>query len=118
DDGQHAAPDRGITNRIDRALDEYALVLDDLELDVVAKVVDALHLLANAARDLDRIGTRLLADAHTDRRRAVELDVAADVFIAQLDARDVANADRIAVDDGDDRVRHLLDVGVFAEGTD
>src|SRR5690606_28249608 len=94
-DRQHAAPDRGVADRVDRALDEDALVLNDLQLDVVADVVDAPHLLADAARDLDRVRAGLLANAHPNRRRAVELDVAADVFVAELDLRDVADADRI-----------------------
>src|SRR5690606_36599314 len=118
DDGQHAAPDRGVADRVDRALNEDALVLDDLELDVVADLVDAPHLLADPACDLDRVRAGLLANAHADRRRAVELDVAADVLVAELDACDVADPDRITVDDGDDRVRDLLDIRVLAERAD
>src|SRR5690606_27644799 len=92
--------------------------LDDLQLQIGAQRVDALDLGLDLVRDSDRVRARLLADAHPDRGQAVDLDVAADVAIAELDVGDVAHADGVAVDDRDDGARDLVDRRELAERAD
>src|SRR5690606_16764639 len=83
-----------------------------------AEAVDPLHLGTDRLGDGDRVRARLLADAHPNRRDAAHLDVAADVAERELHVRDVADSDRRAVDDRDDRVRDLVDARVLAERAD
>src|SRR5690606_17971960 len=117
-DGQDSAPDRGVADAVDRALDERALVGDDLQLEVVTELVDPLHLGADRRRYGDCVRTGLLPDAETDRRYAAHFDVAADLAERELHVRDVLDPDRRAVDDRDDRVRDLVDVRKLAERSD
>src|SRR5690606_33714291 len=115
DDREYAAPDRGIAHVVDRTLNERALIGDHLQLEIAAVLVDALHLGANGRGDRDGIRAGLLAHANADRRHAADLDIAADIAETEPNVGDVLDADRRPVDDGDDRLRDLVDRRELAE---
>src|SRR5690606_37855989 len=96
-------------------LNERALIGNDLKLEVGANGVDCRHLLTNALGHLHGIRARLFADAHAYRRQPAELYVAPEIAIAELDVGDVLHADRVAVDERDDRGRDLVHARIFAE---
>ena len=71
--------------------------------------LDALHLVAQALRDLDLVRARQRPDAEIDALLIVVFGDHRRFFGAQLDARHVAQAHDAAVAIGDDQVLELLD---------
>src|SRR5690606_27819434 len=89
DDGKNAAPDCRVAHVVDRALNEFALIADDAQLQVRAGGVDAVDFLAAAVGHRHSTGAALLAQPHANRGEILDLHIAADVAVAALDVRDV-----------------------------
>ena len=110
EDGQHGEQ-RAEDQRELRLVDRLADRLREVRRRVVLLEREAgrqqrLHLvdaLVGLVDDRDGVGAGLLADAEAHRRHAVEVRIVRGIGRAVLDARDVAEAHRRAVDEGDDQ---------------
>ena len=101
---------------VDRILNELALVDYQHQLDVVALAVDPLHNRPRFPGHCHSVGPGLLAHPQAHHRLAVDLHQAVDILVAVDHLRHVAQADRHAIDHGDDGVGDLLDRTVFPAG--
>ncbi len=90
-------------------MNERALIGDDLQVHVGAVRVDPLDLSMDATRHLDGVRITLLADGESNRRKIRDLGVTADVLVAEIDLRNIADPDGVAVHDGDDGFGDLID---------
>ena len=107
-DEGHRLDDRGV-DRLDRAIDEDRGVVGNREPHAVGQVgLDLRQRGANAVRDVERIGRRLLDDADRHRGRAAEESRVALLAGAELHPRDVLEAHGEAFDVLDDDLGELL----------
>ncbi len=118
ENGEQRAPQRRAAHAVDGLADELALVADHGEVDIVALIVDPLHLAPHRGRHRHRVGAALLLDPDADRGDAVHLHQVADVLVAVAHGGDVADPDRLAERARDDGSGHRLDRWVLAEGAD
>src|SRR5690606_23895883 len=101
-DQQHGLAD-GAVDGIDGGADENRGVVGNLGTHAFRQAFqDSWQGLAHPGRDIERIGHRLLHHADGNGGLAVEADADALVERTDLDARDIAHADRIAVHLDDD----------------
>ena len=115
---QHREPELE-ADLVDRLLDEAGGV--EQHLDVHARrqgLLDVGDRGAHRVGDRDRVGARLLEDAHRLDRRAVGPRHAGDVDEAVLDQRDVAEPDLRRAELLDHDVAQGLEVGGLAEHAD
>ena len=71
--------------------------------------LERLELAADALRELHRVGVAFLVDGELDAFVAVQARDRGAVLVAALDARHVLEIHRLAIDVGDDRVRHVVE---------
>ena len=106
-----AMPSACTTSRIE-LVDERRVVGPDRDLHADRQVgSDQVELVAHPVGNRDGVGLGLAQHAETDRLAAVRADDALVILHAAFDARDVGEADRIAVDPLDHDVLELSDVG-------
>ena len=109
--GEDRADDQVLLDVVDRRFDEVRGVAHDA--DVVARRQRRLQFARAAAltsrHDLDGVGARLPADLQQHGAGAVDVGERLGIGLAVFDARDVADADRMAVLLADDDVAELGD---------
>ena len=79
-------------------------------------LLERFELVGDAMRELHGVGVAFLVDGELDALVAVEAGDGGAVLVAALDARDVLQVDRLAVDVGDDGVRHVLERVELVDG--
>src|SRR5262249_29099702 len=107
--GKQRAQYQVFLNRFERSLDKSGLVFDDLDAEVGwQQFLQILQSLLDGINNLNRIGSRLLADLHHYRLFGVQPGDCARFFDSVLDVTDVANAHRRGTDVGDNDVVELF----------
>ena len=111
-------PKGGGADVVDGFLDESALVGGDKKDDVFAAGVDAGEFGADGGGDRNSVRAGLFVDAEAKHRATVNANETAEVFVAEGDEGDIADAYWLAVDLGDNCLLDFAEGGKFAAGAD